>query len=102
VARFSGGANAGPPVKNPSRQVRPAPASSGVLREGVLGIIGSGCVVDPGALLVGDGKSGEGRGVPGRQAHRERQGHLVHPAAKVTEPCRKAAVKEGSAPQAGG
>lgn len=85
VARFSGGANAGHTVKTPAGRFALHQLPSGVLREGVLGIIGSGCVVDPGALLE-EMENLEKAGVfLGDRLIVSGKAHLVHPAAKVTE-----------------
>lgn len=56
VARFQGGANAGHTVQVGSERYAFHLLPSGILRRGVLNVIGNGVVVDPGTLLqeVGD------------------------------------------------
>jgi len=51
VARFSGGANAGHTVKAGETTVVLHQVPSGMLRPGTAGFVGSGCVVDPVAML---------------------------------------------------
>ena len=98
VARFSGGGNAG-------HTVSIAPGSSfvlhhlptGLLREGVLGMIGAGCVVDPCALfdevseLVDAGLDlGPDRLLVSGKVH------LVHPAYRFVEAAEEARRGTGS------
>jgi adenylosuccinate synthase len=67
VARFSGGANAGHTVEVEGRRFALHMLPSGLVREGVTGMIGSACVVDPVTILdeirslAGSGISVEGR-----------------------------------------
>jgi adenylosuccinate synthase len=86
VARFSGGANAGHTVfvdENNTVILHQLP--SGLLRPGVKGIIGSGCVIDPTALFS-EIKCVEDAGfnVAGR-LFLSGKVHLVHPIYKLVE-----------------
>ncbi len=85
VARFSGGANAGHTVKTPAGTFALHQLPSGVLREGMLGVIGAGCVVDPGALLEEIGTLEKAGILLGDRLIVSGKAHLVHPAAKVVE-----------------
>lgn len=85
VARFAGGANAGHTVETPSGRYALHMLPSGVIRRGVAGMIGSGCVVDPVALLEEMGVL-EKAGIPiGDRLLISGKVHLVHPAAMVAE-----------------
>jgi len=85
VARFSGGANAGHTVETPMGRYALHMLPSGVLRQGVAGMIGSGCVVDPLALLreIHDLEK-SGIAIADRLLVSGKV-HLVHPAARVSE-----------------
>jgi len=51
VARFSGGANAGHTVRIGDRRIVLHQIPTGMIREGVTGLLGAGCVIDPTAFL---------------------------------------------------
>ncbi|MBN1433350.1 adenylosuccinate synthase [Candidatus Fermentibacterales bacterium] len=87
VARFSGGGNAGHTVSvGPDLSFVLHHLPTGLLRENVEGLIGSGCVIDPGALL---GEMGElaGAGLPVDRGRLliSAGAHLVHPVYRVVE-----------------
>lgn len=85
VARFSGGSNAGHTVQTPFGRYALHMLPSGVLRQGVAGMIGSACVVDPAALLK-EISDLEATGIPvGDRLLVSGKVHLVHPAARVLE-----------------
>lgn len=85
VARFSGGANAGHTVEAEGRRIALHQLPSGLIRPGVLGIIGASCVLDPIALteemriLEEEGISVADRLVISGKVH------LVHPAGRYIE-----------------
>ncbi len=85
VARFSGGANAGHTVKTGTEKFALHQVPTGLIREDVIGVIGSGCVIDPVSLasevrqLEQTGLSIEGRFMVSGKVH------LVHPAYRVIE-----------------
>ncbi len=85
VARFSGGANAGHTVVAGMDRIALHQLPSGILRPGVIGIIGASCVLDPIALareardLEAMGIKVEDRLVISGKVH------LVHPAARYFE-----------------
>lgn len=85
VARFSGGANAGHTVEADGRRIALHQLPSGLVRPGVLGIIGASCVLDPVALaeemkvLEEEGLSVTERLVISGKVH------LVHPAGRYIE-----------------
>lgn len=87
VARFSGGGNAGHTVMiAPDVTFVLHHLPTGLLREGVLGIIGAGCVVDPSALLREmEGLSEVGLGVGPRRLLLSTKVHLVHPVYRLIE-----------------
>ncbi len=85
VARFSGGANAGHTVEVDGRRTALHQLPSGLLRPGVLGIIGSACVLDP-ISLVEEIDSLEAEGL--EVSHRltiSGNVHLVHPSSRYIE-----------------
>ncbi len=85
VARFSGGANAGHTVETPTGRYALHLLPSGVLRQGMAGMIGAGCVVDPVALLKEIGDLEETGISVGDRLLISGKVHLVHPAARVSE-----------------
>ncbi|OPL19981.1 MAG: hypothetical protein AVO35_00555 [Candidatus Aegiribacteria sp. MLS_C] len=85
VARFSGGANAGHTVISAGRRIALHQLPSGLLRPGVLGIIGAACVLDPVSLVREMGSlEDEGFNVGDRLTISGKV-HLVHPAARYME-----------------
>lgn len=85
VARFSGGANAGHTVETGGRRIALHQLPSGLLRPGVLGIIGASCVLDPVSLLEEmEMLEDEGFEVSDRLIISGNV-HLVHPAARYRE-----------------
>jgi len=85
VARFSGGANAGHTIETDGRRIALHQLPSGLLRPGVLGIIGSACVLDPVALLEEiETLEQEGFSVSSRLTISGKV-HLVHPAGRYVE-----------------
>ncbi len=85
VARFSGGSNAGHTVQTPMGRYALHMLPSGVLRQGVAAMIGSGCVVDPQALLK-EITDLEAAGIPaGDRLLVSGKVHLVHPAYRIVE-----------------
>lgn len=85
VARFSGGANAGHTVKAGETTVVLHQVPSGMLRPGTAGFVGSGCVVDPVAMLEEIGTlSSIGCPVDDR-LHVAHSAHLVHPAYRLID-----------------
>jgi adenylosuccinate synthase len=96
VARFSGGANAGHTVTAGGRTLVLHQIPSGILHPSVTGLIGSGCVVDPAALLEeytaleALGISPEGRLLVSPRAH------LVHPAYRIFEELEERARGDGA------
>ncbi len=91
VARFSGGANAGHTVTIGGSSFVLHQLPTGLLREGVAGMIGSSCVVDPVALMRELGEL-EGMGMPvGERLRISGKVHLVHPAYRLLESREEAA-----------
>lgn len=85
VARFSGGANAGHTVETPAGRYALHMLPSGILRRGAAAMIGSGCVIDPRALINEIGLLEEaGVSVSGRLLL-SGKAHLVHPGAMIEE-----------------
>ncbi len=85
VARFSGGANAGHTVKTDGGSVVLHQVPSGMLRQGIAGFIGAGCVVDPVAMLS-EIEALSGAGYPVRDRLRvSGSAHLVHPVYRLVE-----------------
>jgi adenylosuccinate synthase len=84
VARFSGGANAGHTVMIEGRTTILHQVPTGLLRPGVLGLVGAGCVVDPQALCDEIDALPDPAGAYGRLFISTRV-HLVHPAFKVMD-----------------
>jgi len=79
VVRFAGGANAGHTVVAGNEKFALHQLPSGILRPGVLNVIGGGAVVDPGALL-GEMQSLGARGVTiGENLRISDRAHLVFP-----------------------
>lgn len=85
VARFSGGANAGHTVVVGGETVVLHQLPTGLLREGVLGLIGAGCAVDPAALCAEAGALGERGSDMMSRLRLSPRVHLVHPAYRVLE-----------------
>lgn len=85
VARFSGGANAGHTVVADGRKIVLHQIPCGVIRPGVIGIIGASCVVDP-VSLISEIEVTEKAGIfiGGRLAI-SGKAHLVHPGYKYFE-----------------
>lgn len=85
VARFSGGANAGHTVVANGRRIALHQLPSGLLRPGVLGLIGASCVLDP-ISLAEEIMTLEEEGFPvGERLVISGKVHLVHPAARYLE-----------------
>ncbi|MCD4775102.1 MAG: adenylosuccinate synthase [Candidatus Aegiribacteria sp.] len=85
VARFSGGANAGHTVEADGRRIALHQLPSGLIRPGVLGIIGASCVLDPVALTEEmQTMENEGLSVAERLVISGKV-HLVHPAGRYIE-----------------
>ncbi|HRY60802.1 MAG TPA: adenylosuccinate synthetase, partial [Candidatus Fermentibacter sp.] len=85
VARFSGGANAGHTVKTDGGSVVLHQVPSGMLRPGIAGFIGAGCVLDPVAMLAEmEALSDAGHAVRGR-LRVSGSAHLVHPVYRLVE-----------------
>ena len=85
VARFSGGANAGHTVEVDGNRIALHQLPSGLLRPGVLGMIGSACVLDP-VSLVEEIRMLEDQGYPvSDRLTISGKVHLVHPVARYTE-----------------
>jgi len=85
VARFSGGANAGHSVEAAGRKVVLHQVPTGLLRDSVTGVIGSGCVIAPVALEAEMAElSATGLDVLPRLRISPRA-HLVHPCYAVSE-----------------
>lgn len=85
VARFSGGANAGHTVVTGGRRIALHQLPSGLLRPGVLGIIGASCVLDPVSLREEmEALEEEGFEVSDRLIISGNV-HLVHPASRYRE-----------------
>ena len=86
VVRYNGGANAGHSVWLGDRRKAFHLMPSGILRDGVLNVIGNGTAVDPAQLLKEmDELAGEGYAVdPGRLAISDRA-HVVMPYHKVED-----------------
>lgn len=85
VARFSGGANAGHTVVIGGETLVLHQLPTGLLRDGVLGLVGAGCVIDPAALCAEAEALGErGSDMLSRLLLSPRA-HLVHPAYRVLE-----------------
>lgn len=85
VARFSGGANAGHTVKVDGGTIVLHQVPSGMLRSGTAGFVGSGCVVDPVAMLE-ETRALASSGYPvGDRLRVACSAHLVHPAYKLVE-----------------
>lgn len=90
VARFSGGANAGHTVTVSGQSYVLHQLPTGLLRDGVGGIIGASCVVDPVALTEElSGLEDSGTHVSERLRISGKV-HLVHPAYRLTESSREA------------
>ena len=85
VARFSGGANAGHTVRIDGRSFVLHQLPTGLLREGVAGMIGSACVVDPVALMRELGELAENGMAVGERLRISGKVHLVHPAYRLLE-----------------
>jgi adenylosuccinate synthase len=84
VARFSGGANAGHTVVIEGQTTILHQVPTGLLRPGILGLVGAGCVVDPKAFCD------EMEALPDPEGAYSRlfistKAHLVHPAFKVMD-----------------
>ena len=85
VARFSGGANAGHTVKAEGKSFILHQLPTGLLRDGVAGMIGSACVVDP-VALVEELEGLEDMGLSLAERLRiSAKVHLVHPAYRLLE-----------------
>lgn len=85
VARFSGGANAGHTVETGGRRIALHQLPSGLLRPGVLGIIGASCVLDP-VALADEIRLLEEEGFPvSDRLTVSGKVHLVHPAGRYAE-----------------
>ncbi len=85
VARFSGGANAGHTVRFQGRPVVLHQVPTGLLHDGVKGLVGPGCVADPAAMLDEiDALSRMGVPLEGRLSVSPGV-HLVHPAYRLLE-----------------
>lgn len=85
VARFSGGANAGHTVEADGRRIALHQLPSGLIRPGVLGIIGASCVLDPVALTE-EMQTMENEGLPVEERLViSGKVHLVHPAGRYIE-----------------
>lgn len=96
VARFSGGANAGHTVVAGGRRIALHQLPSGLLRPGVLGIIGAACVLDPISLLEEMGSlEDQGFQVSDRLTISGKV-HLVHPASRYVERWQEEQLGEGS------
>lgn len=85
VARFSGGANAGHTVKVGETSVVLHQVPTGMLRPGTAGFVGSGCVVDPVAMLDEIGTLASIGCPVGDRLHIAYSAHLVHPAYKLMD-----------------
>jgi adenylosuccinate synthase len=85
VARFSGGANAGHTVRIGESSFVLHQLPTGLLREGVAGMIGSSCVVDPVALMRELGELEEMGMAVGDRLRISGKVHLVHPAYRLLE-----------------
>ncbi|MBN2587327.1 MAG: adenylosuccinate synthase [Candidatus Fermentibacteraceae bacterium] len=96
VARFSGGANAGHTVVVNGRRIALHQLPSGLLRPGVLGIIGASCVLDP-VSLTEEMLSLEEEGFPvDDRLTISGNVHLVHPAARYFEKTDESSLGEDS------
>lgn len=85
VARFSGGANAGHTVLIGDRKLVLHQLPTGLLREGVTGVIGAGCVIDPSALRE-EASILEAEGAEAwRRLRVSPHAHLVHPCYRLEE-----------------
>ncbi len=85
VARFSGGANAGHTVVVDGRKIVLHQIPCGIIRPGVIGIIGASCVVDP-VSLISEIKITEEAGISiGGRLAISGKAHLVHPGYKFLE-----------------
>lgn len=85
VARFSGGANAGHTVHAGNMKLVLHQLPTGLLREGVTGIIGAGCVIDPVSLRE-EARLLEKQGVAAWQRLQvSPHAHLVHPCYRLEE-----------------
>jgi adenylosuccinate synthase len=85
VARFSGGANAGHTVETDGRRIALHQLPSGLIRPGVLGIIGASCVLDP-IALVEEMQIMEEEGISvAERLVISGKVHLVHPAGRYIE-----------------
>lgn len=85
VARFSGGANAGHTVVIGGETVVLHQLPTGLLREGVLGLVGAGCVIDPVALCAEAEALGERGSDMMSRLRLSPRAHLVHPVCRVLE-----------------
>jgi len=96
VARFSGGANAGHTVVVDGRRIALHQLPSGLLRPGVLGIVGASCVLDP-VSMVSEIRDLEDEGfqVYDRLTISSKV-HLVHPAARYMEKHEELSLGEAS------
>jgi adenylosuccinate synthase len=85
VARFSGGSNAGHTVVADGRKIALHLLPSGLVRSGVMGIIGAACVMDPVTILE-EIRSLEGNGIS-VQGRLKISGkvNLTHPGFKLME-----------------
>jgi adenylosuccinate synthase len=96
VARFSGGANAGHTVNAGGERFALHQVPTGLVREGVTGVIGSGCVIDP-VSLAEEVRTLEqsGLGIEGRFMISGKV-HLVHPAYRIIERAEEAVRGAGA------